>query len=843
MTGDRWGEVKAVLAGVLEADPTERPATLDRLCGQDLELRSAVESLLALEARADEVLASADAPGALLRLDTPAPSAIGAYQVLRELGRGGMGVVYLGERADGEYRKQVAIKLITTGRHDAGLQRRFRRERQILAQLEHPGIARLIDGGATEEGQPYFIMEYIQGLTLAEYCDRNRLGVTERLALFLQVCDAVEYAHRRLIVHRDLKPGNILVTADGSAKLLDFGLARVLDSEEPGGDLTVAGVPLMTPAYASPEQVRGERHTVAGDVYALGVIFYELLAATRPYEITTASLVELARVICEQEPLPLSQAAGLGTTDVAEKRATTPDRLRKRLAGDLERIAAKALAKDAQQRYASVAEFAADVRRHLDGKPVEARPATFLYRTGKLLRRHRVAIPAGVAAIALIVGFAGTTWWQARRAERRFQQVRGLAHAVLFELHDAIAGLPGSTAARELLVRRALEYLQALSHEGGNADVDRDVALGFERVGEVQGYGPESNLGHVAAAHESFQKATDILERLTSQAPSDRSLRHDYLRVLNRLAGSYAGRGEFTRALELSRKSLTAAEEGYRADPSDPAAIGDLLAGNSEVADILTDQQQYAESIPLRERVLALAQRMVELKPGDEETQRSLAVAEKRLGALYGVTRRYAECREQYERARAIDEQRCTGHSTDMRAKLDLSYDYSDLGWVAGQLGDNTGALAANQQALALRTEAAKADPNDYRAATAVASSTRRIALAQRSLGDLAGALETSRRALALYEALAKLRASEWGSVRGLADTHRDRARILVDLAGRRSTPAEESHRTLLQAAGEYAEARRLYEQLRDRGALAPAELKIIEELAAQERKLTLSAQ
>jgi serine/threonine protein kinase len=238
MTPQRWGEIKAVLAGALDTDASERTATLDRLCHDDAELRREVEALLRFETKADVALNSVVAPGAALRMEAQAPTAIGPYRVLGEIGHGGMGVVYLGERADGQYRKQVALKLITGGPRDAQLERRFRRERQILAQLEHPGIARLLDGGSTEEGQPYFIMEYIEGQGLLEYCDSHKLGVTERIRLFLEVCDAVAYAHRQLIVHRDLKPGNILVTAQGTPKLLDFGLGQALNADEGTEEVT-----------------------------------------------------------------------------------------------------------------------------------------------------------------------------------------------------------------------------------------------------------------------------------------------------------------------------------------------------------------------------------------------------------------------------------------------------------------------------------------------------------------------------------------------------------------------------------------------------------------------------
>jgi serine/threonine protein kinase/tetratricopeptide (TPR) repeat protein len=844
MTSERWGAIKAVLAGVLETDPAERPATLQRLCQDDAEMRREVEALLAFEDRADALLNTVAAPGASLRAEVPAPAAIGSYRVLREVGRGGMGVVYLGERADGHYRKQVAIKLITSGRNDAGVERRFRRERQILAQLEHHGIARLLDGGTTAEGQPYFVMEYIEGLALLEYCDRNRLNVAARLGLFLEVCGAVSHAHQQLIVHRDLKPGNILVTGQGIPKLLDFGLGRVLDAEIGDEELTLTGFPLMTPAYASPEQVRGEPYTVSSDVYSLGVILYELLSGRRPYKVPTGSYLELARVISEQEPVPLSQAAAGSPAEEAEKRSGTPGQLRRQLAGDLERIAAKALAKDQRVRYRDVRELAADVRRHLEGRPVLARPATLRYRASKMVRRHRVAAPAVALAAFLIVGFAASTWWEARRAERRFQQVRSLAHSVLFELDDAIAKLPGSTAAQELLVRRALEYLQSLARDAGsNADLQREVAIGFERVGVVQGYLGESNLGRVGPALESFRKSQEILERLRARDSSNTSLFHDYQRVSKELAVAYATTGSFQKATEIARKSAASAEAGLRAAPTDLFAIGDLSAADAILADTLTDQQRYADAIPLRQRAEELARKIVDAKPDDLEAARTLALAEKKLGALYGVTQHYQECRQEYERAREIDERRCARNPTDMRAKLDLSYDYSDLGWITARMGAYDDALVSHRRALALRQEVAATDPNDQRAAISVASSTNRIGNVLHKKGDLAAGLAQLQHAAALWQKLADRPGADWATIRNLAEVYVDLAQTQVDLGARPGMPGEHQREFRDQAAGEYRKSIELYEGLRGRGVLPAAELKRIGELQAEADKLRRVAQ
>jgi len=826
MNAARWGEVKAILATLLETAPSQRAAEMDRLCGSDPELRGSVESLLAMEEKAGALLDSAGAPGAQWRAEAPPPETIGAYRVVRGIGRGGMGVVYLGERADGQYRKQVAIKLITAAHPDAKTGLRFERERQILAQLEHPGIARLLDGGATPGGQPYFIMEYVDGLPLLEYCRGCAPDVNERLLLFLQIADAVGYAHRRLIVHRDLKPANVLVTADGMAKLLDFGLGQMIGGVEPGQEITQAGPAPMTPAYASPEQIRGEDFTVAGDVYSLGVILYELLSGRRPYRATTTYL-DLARAICDEPAPPLADAV-----DNADPHAAA---LLRRLRGDLGTMVAKALEKDPHRRYPTVDEFAADLRRYLAGRPVTARKPTWRYQAARLAARHRVAVPAGALAMLLIVGFAGFGWWEARRAERRFDQVRGLAHAVMFDLYDAIAPLPGSTAARELLARRALQYLENLSQEaGGNRALQREVALGYGRIGEVEGDLAESNLGRVPDALANLGKAERILERLTAASPGDAELRHRYVRAAINLAQSYGEAGQFDAEAHESQRAVAMAEEAAGQRPGDAMASSDLEAALAGFADALVNRKRYPEAIAVRERVQSLAIHVAAQMHDSPESERSLAVAEKRLAALYGVTGRMEDCRREYTLARSIDERRCARYPADMRARLDLSFDLSDLGWAAGEMNRLDDALALHRQALALREQAAQADPRDFRAATAVAASTMRIGLVLRKMAKPREALVEFQQAAARYDELSRRPGADWATIRNLAETHENIAGAWSDLAARNAAGRSAD---LQAAAREYEQSRRLLAGLKDQGKLPKGAWPHIDELAALEQK------
>ncbi|MBC8164815.1 MAG: protein kinase, partial [Bryobacteraceae bacterium] len=333
------------------------------------------------------------------------------------IGRGGMGCVYLAERSDGTFQKQVAVKLIQPGMNSADILARFRHEREILASLDHPGIARLLDAGTTEEGLPYFVMEFVDGQPIHRWCDERKLNVTQRLELFRGVCDAVQYAHQRLVVHRDLKPGNILVTADGRVKLVDFGIAKILRTDQPGEpETTRTLLPVMTPEYASPEQVRGDAITTLTDVYSLGVVLYELLTGHRPYHLLRAAMREMARVISEEEATRPSLVVAtteerLTPQTVSAVREGQPDRLRKRLEGDLDCILLTALQKEPRRRYSSVEAFGEDLGRHLENRPVNAREDSFWYRTSRIVRRYPGAVASGVLIVlSLGAGLLATLW-------------------------------------------------------------------------------------------------------------------------------------------------------------------------------------------------------------------------------------------------------------------------------------------------------------------------------------------------------------------------------------------------------------------------------------------------
>jgi eukaryotic-like serine/threonine-protein kinase len=411
MTPEHWQRVKELFQSAAERDASQRAAFLDEVCAGDPPLRKQIEALIAshegspsfLERPAFEVAAISLADD---QADSVVGRRIGAYKILREVGHGGMGAVYIAARSDDEYQKRVAIKLVKRGMDTEAVLRRFRNERQILADLDHPNIAKLLDGGTTEEGLPYFIMDYVEGLPIDVYCDKHKMPTAERLKLFRIVCSAVQFAHQKLVVHRDLKPSNILVSAEGVPKLLDFGIAKLLNPELSAQMLALtSGLQPMTPEYASPEQVRGEPITAASDVYSLGVLLYELLTGHRPYRLRGHTLQEIERIICEEEPgkpsTVISRVEEMLSSDgkvtltpesVSNTRDGRPEKLRRQLSGDMDNVVLMALRKETERRYGSVEQFSEDVRRHLEGLPVVAHKDTLGYRSAKFIKRNKPSV-------------------------------------------------------------------------------------------------------------------------------------------------------------------------------------------------------------------------------------------------------------------------------------------------------------------------------------------------------------------------------------------------------------------------------------------------------------------
>lgn len=521
MTTERWRQIEILFAQAVECPLPERPQFLDRICREDLELRRQLESLLECDAPEErlvevppEFIAQGE-NGDSADDDSPADLTghrVGAYRVTSLIGQGGMGAVYMGVRDDDQFRKVVAIKILKRGMDTSFMLARFRQERQILANLEHPFIAHLIDGGATEDGLPYFVMEYVDGVPITTFCSQNNLSIDARLRLFQMVCEAVQYAHQNLVVHRDLKPGNILTTREGVPKLLDFGIAKVLDAAGLQ-DLAVTQreLRMLTPEYASPEQVRGAQISTASDIYSLGAILYELLTERRAHQFPSRSLAAIEQTICDHEPEKPSVAVNRNQDVLPGVRRQWA----RSLSGDLDNIILTALRKDPPRRYASAAQLSEDLRRHMQALPTIAQGDRWTSRAAKFVRRHRVPVGAAILLIASLIGGIVTTTIQARRAERRFHLVRQLANSVLFDLHNQVERLPGSITARVAMVQTVATYLDNLAQDSdGDPHLELEIATAYLRVGSIEGHPSHSNLGQTASALVHTQRAIDLFEKL-----------------------------------------------------------------------------------------------------------------------------------------------------------------------------------------------------------------------------------------------------------------------------------------------------------------------------------------
>ncbi|HKY05250.1 MAG TPA: serine/threonine-protein kinase, partial [Blastocatellia bacterium] len=396
MTPERWHQIEEIFFAALDLPPGERDSFIKEACAGDDQLHKEVESLLAKEDEQETLMATAIqavARSLSVEGDDLVGRRIGPYRVIGHVGEGGMAEVVKAVRDDDEYQKQVAIKLVKRGMVTSFMLGRFRHERQILASLEHPNIARLLEGGTTADGLPYLVMEYIEGQPITEYCNNANLSVKQRLTLFRSVCEAVQHAHKNLIIHRDLKPSNILVTAGCVPKLLDFGIAKLLNPDISQGAVTIAKTMgtarLMTPNYASPEQVRGEPVTTATDVYSLGLVLYELLTGQRAHQFKNNSFAEIERVVCDTE---IERPSAVVARAASTPPGTSAPRLRRELAGDIDNIVLMATRKEPERRYQSVDQLSEDIRRHLRGRLVQARQDTLGYRAGKFIRRHKAGV-------------------------------------------------------------------------------------------------------------------------------------------------------------------------------------------------------------------------------------------------------------------------------------------------------------------------------------------------------------------------------------------------------------------------------------------------------------------
>ena len=779
LSPERWRRVSAILDEVLELPATSRNPRLSLLCEGDESLRRDVELLLRADSEAGTFLETpapelaAQLPVSPDAADTAVPGErLGPYRVVRELGRGGMGAVYLAERADGGFEQQVAVKVVRRGMDSQEILQRFLAERQILARLRHPNIARLLDGGVTAGGQPYFATEYVDGSPFTEYCDARRLRVRERVRLFLSVCDAVRYAHGNLVVHRDLKPSNILVTADGRPILLDFGIAKVLGPAEDGAaTLTSAGMRVLTPEYAAPEQVTGGDITTATDVYALGSVLYEVVSGHRAHRFSRITPAEVERVICRESPdLPSvastrpreSGAPGRearAADEISRTRSTDPGHLRRSLTGDLDTVILRAIHKEPARRYPSVEAFAGDLERHLAGLPVRARQDSLSYRVSRFVRRHRAGVAATVLiTLALLAGVVGTLW-QARLADQRADLAReeaAKADAVrrflvsLFEGASPAVARGREITARELLdigARRADSSALAGQPEtraeilSTLALIHRDLGLYARadslllRAESIQRelYGDEDprlattqrargrlriELGDLAGADSLMRRALAIHRRRL--APTDSVL----VVTLTEMGGLERRRGNYAAAESLLVEALAIDSARYGPDHLEVAMdLANLAVTVSNAGDV-------PRAVALQRRALEIRRRLL------PDPHPSLATSLANLGSELRATGEFAEAeqvlRESLAMRRALFP---TPHP-------DLAYSLNGLGLVLDSQGRLDEAAPVFAEALEVRRVTLGPENPEY------IGSLHNFGTFTYRRGDLAGAADAIRRSL-----------------------------------------------------------------------------------------------
>jgi non-specific serine/threonine protein kinase/serine/threonine-protein kinase len=782
MPSENWDQVNQLFHAAMERPPDQRNSFLKEACGENASLLQEVESLLEASSASEHLMRSPAAKDAFDFLQNQEVTLrtndqIGAYKIVREIGRGGMGSVYLGTRADERFTKSVAIKLIKLGMDTDDILNHFRNEQRILGNLDHPNIARLLDAGSTQNGIPYFIMEYVEGQPIDEYCDQHSLPITERLKLFQQVCAAVSYAHRNLVIHRDIKPTNILVTAEGVPKLLDFGIAKILQSDS-GERSTRTGINFMTPEYASPEQAQGLLVTTLSDVYSLGILLYELLTGHSPYNLTNRSALEVIRTITETQPQlpsniikrPEEKRSTQPTLQLASKtREGTPERLHRRLRGDLDNIVLKAIRKESEQRYASVEQFSEDIRRHLVGLPVIARPVTLSYRLSRFVRRNTIAVGLAALIFLTLIGGIITTAYQSyraeaerQRAERRFNDVRKLARSVLFDYHDAIKHLPGSTPVRARLVKDALEYLDSLATEANNdPSLQLELATAYERIGDVQGGTMKANLGDTEGSIKSYQKALSILKSLAESDPKNPETRFKTAVCSQKLGTLFWQTGDLKRSMDENRKSLALLEKLVAENPTNDNFRFELGVTLGRIGTILLEQNDYSGALASHQRELELYkayspaerqsekmrrafstiyehiatvllsmgdlekalennQRALELRqtltkdfPLNADYLRSLAVSYYWEGEILWPLQRHEEALNSYQKQVDIDEALLKKDPDNELYRGDLAYGLNRVGDLKFYIGSKADAIADFRRAQQIRSEDVKADPTN----------------------------------------------------------------------------------------------------------------------------------
>lgn len=739
-----------MLHEAMQLAPDERSKLLNSI---EPGLRPEIESLLEAHDKAGASFLTPTTPQSLFGKTVAVieDARIGNYRIIERIGEGGMGEVFRAVRDDDQYSKEVAIKLVRSEQNSSFVLGRFRNERQILASLDHPNIARLLDGGTTQDGRPFFAMEFIAGEPIDEYCDSHHLSITERLKLFLQVCSAVQFAHQRLVIHRDIKPANILVNSDGTPKLLDFGIAKILDvdsANQPDRTLTMFRV--MTPEYASPEQVKGEPITTATDVYSLGIVLYELLTGLHPYRGQNSTASEIARATSEIEPEKPSTAVRKTVVAIAQKPSANgaPQELSikraKHLRGDLDNIVLMALRKESQRRYGSVDQFSEDIRRHLENLPIAARKDTARYRISKFVIRNKAGVAATTAVALILIVALIVTLQEARIARRRFNDVRALANSLIFDVHDSIKDLPGSTPARKLIVDRALQYLNSLAQESsGDLGLQRELATAYERVALVQGHYIQDNLGDTKGSLESYQKALGIREQINAKTA-------DWKDRLA-LAQAYRHTAEVQRALGYSQNC----EANIKRATAISEKLNTTYPDNVDILREMSSDYSSENTLDADRKAQAADEAALRMRPDDLSILGNYSADLGRIGSRLEPTDPQAAL-SYYQKQSEISKN-LTQKSNAVRYRRELALSYRAIGSVYTDLQDYPHSLEYTTKYLNIMQEIYRADPQNVTLRQSLAIAYANAALDNANVGNIKIALDYSAKAVEIMRKLVLL--------------------------------------------------------------------------------------
>lgn len=752
---ERWQEVSPYLDQLLSLPEHERATWMEKFRAQRPELAKLLQELFEEHSALakEHFLERSPVPDAL---ETSLPGQkIGSYTLISAIGRGGMGSVWLAERSDGRFERRVAIKFLNFSVAATGGAQRFKREGRILGQLTHPHIAELIDAGVTGSGEPYLVLENVEGEHIDAFCDHHRLDVDARIRLFLDVLSALAHAHANLVVHRDLKPSNVLVRKDGQVKLLDFGIAKLLaDGAEAGKmtQLTLEGVGAMTPQFAAPEQVTGGAVTTATDIYALGILLYLLLTGRHPAGAGINSAAELVKAIVETEPPRASQAVALASTETAERRTATPEKVCRQLRGDLDTIIAKALKKSPAERYSSVTALADDLRRYLKHEPISARPDTVAYRARKFIRRNRTVVALTTGAVVLVIGSLSAGLYVANRqraiAEHRFSQVRQLANKFI-DLDNDLRGLPGSTKVRMQIVSDSLEYLTSL---GGDFHNDKHLAIeianAYLRVAHAQGDPTSPNLGQFADAEVSLNQAENFVDAVLKLDPGNRPALRIAIEIAHDRMVLADEQNRKQEMVAFADKTYARIERFMKLGNVDPNVLYSLGYFEQNVANVYDDARRFDSARRTCERALSITQPVESAHRVHGSIFGALATAQWQTGELekaLQTSRKAIELKEA---------QAASGHAS---MRVNLANALHTEGMILGgrdaepSLGRSQEALAVFQRGLNIGEELAKVDAIDY-------LSRRTVASFGLEIGNILRHTEPEK-ALAIYDhALARVR-------------------------------------------------------------------------------------